>query len=416
MYGYGFDEPAGNFQVNNYSRGGKGSDAVQAEAQDGGGFDNANFNTPPDGVEPRMQMYLGLSGVLHVNAPAGITGDYAAGIASFGALPTAVGVSGDVVLVDDGVGVTSDGCERFANDVNGKIALIDRGTCTFVAKVTNAQHAGAIGVIIANNTGTAPISPGGTANSIKLVTLGVSLPTGNALKEALATETVNVTLKRDISRDGSLDNGVIVHEYGHGVSNRLTGGPSHSACLSNVEQGGEGWSDFFALVLTAKPGETAEQPRPIGTWLFNQPPDGPGIRAFPYSTDTSVNPQTFITIQQTGGEAHAVGAIWAEMLWEVYWNLVDKYGFSSDIYSGQGGNNIALQLVIDGLKLQPCDPSFVEARDAILAADQLDNAGANQCAIWAAFAKRGLGVGAASGSGKKLGDEVASNAVPASCR
>ena len=58
LYGHGFNEAAGNFQTDNFGRGGKGGDPVQAEAQDGGGTDNANFATPGDGREPRMQMYL----------------------------------------------------------------------------------------------------------------------------------------------------------------------------------------------------------------------------------------------------------------------------------------------------------------------------------------------------------------------
>jgi hypothetical protein len=418
MYEYGFDEASGNFQANNYGRGGKGTDYVRAEAQDGGGFDNANFATPPDGVLPQMQMYLGLKGVVTVTAPAAIAGNYAAGIASFGALPTQEGVSGEVALADDGAGATSDGCERIRNDVAGKIALIDRGTCSFVIKVSNAQRAGASAVIIANNVGgDVPVSPGrvnGPGAGIKIVTLGISQNAGTLFKQALAQGAVSATLKQDISRDGSLDNGVIIHEYGHGISNRLTGGPTHTACLQNVEEAGEGWSDYFALVLTAKPGEVGAQARPIGTWLFNQAPDGSGIRPWPYSTDLSVNPSHFTSIQGVS-VPHGVGTVFATMLWDMYWNLVDRYGFDPDLYDGDGGNNMALQLVIDGLKLQPCSPSFVESRDAILQADVLDYGGANQCAIWAAFAKRGLGVSASSGSSKKLGDEVESYALPASC-
>jgi len=52
------------------------------------------------------------------------------------------------------------------------------------------------------------------------------------------------------SRDGSFDNNVIVHEFGHGISIRLTGGPSISDCLFNDEQMGEGWSDWYGLMLT----------------------------------------------------------------------------------------------------------------------------------------------------------------------
>ena len=77
-YQYGFDEPAGNFQTNNYGNGGLGNDAVKAEAQDGSGLNNANFATPPDGSQPRMQMFrwqapvqLALSGALTANYPAG---------------------------------------------------------------------------------------------------------------------------------------------------------------------------------------------------------------------------------------------------------------------------------------------------------------------------------------------------------
>jgi extracellular elastinolytic metalloproteinase len=57
QYQYGFDEASGNFQMNNYGRGGVGNDSVRAEAQDGSGTNNANFSTPPDGSRPRMQMF-----------------------------------------------------------------------------------------------------------------------------------------------------------------------------------------------------------------------------------------------------------------------------------------------------------------------------------------------------------------------
>jgi extracellular elastinolytic metalloproteinase len=84
------------------------------------------------------------------------------------------------------------------------------------------------------------------------------------------------------------------------------------------------------------------------------------------------------------------------MLYEMYWNLVDKHGFTSDLFSAsiKHGNTLAMQLVIDGMKLQPCRPTFTDARDAILLADRQLTDGANECEIWSAFAKRGLGVGA----------------------
>ena len=55
FYLYGFTEAAGNFQENNFGKGGVGNDAVQANAQDGSGYNGANFATPPDGARPRMR-------------------------------------------------------------------------------------------------------------------------------------------------------------------------------------------------------------------------------------------------------------------------------------------------------------------------------------------------------------------------
>lgn len=137
QYRYGFDEEAGNFQLNNYGKGGLGNDAVRAESQDGSGTNNANFLTPPDGSPPRMQMFLW-------NAP-------------------------------------------------------------------------------------------------------------------------------NPDRDGDFDNGIIIHEYGHGISNRLVGGPSNANCLTNRQQPGEGLSDWWSLVYTAKPGDKGTDARGIGTYCGANP-------------------------------------------------------------------------------------------------------------------------------------------------
>jgi len=209
----------------------------------------------------------------------------------------------------------------------------------------------------------------------------------------------------DPIRDGSLDAGLIIHEYGHGITNRLTGGPSNVDCLPTfclatlcvaVESGGmgEGWSDFWTLALTAKAGDTATQARGIATYALGEAPDGPGTRDYPYSTDMSVNPHTYRDVATVTHPPHEIGEIWCSALWDAYWVLVDAYGFDPDFYSGTGGNNLMLQLVMDGLKLQPCEPTFVDARDAILRADLLYQGGANICMLWEAFARRGLGVDA----------------------
>lgn len=416
MYHYGFDETAGNFQENNYGNGGLGSDAVYADALDGSGTNNANFGTPADGFNPRMQMYIFTAQAgLTVNSPAGIAGFYTAAPAGFGATLNSVGITGNIELVDDGSANGSEGCAALTGFTPGNIALIDRGTCEFGVKALNAENAGASAVIVANNNTDDIFSmgPGDSGNQVNIPAVMVSQSNGGLLKSQVTT--VNGTLsKLGVDRDGDMDNGIIIHEYGHGISNRLTGGPSEVECLRNKEQMGEGWSDFFALVMTAQVGDQANDARSMGIFATQRPN---GIRTYPYSRNMVINPHTLANVSDfdygiDGVSPHGVGSIWTAMLWDMYWNLVDKHGFDSDIYQGTGGNNVALQLVIDGLKLQPCSPGFEAGRDAILAADTANNGSANHCEIWTAFAKRGLGEGASSGSRYSLGDETESYDVP----
>jgi len=133
--------------------------------------------------------------------------------------------------------------------------------------------------------------------------------------------------------------------------------------------------------------------------------NGPGIRPTAYSTNTSVNPATYDSIE-TLAVPHGVGYVWNTMLWEVYWNLIDKHGYNPDLYdeTGGGGNVLTVQLVMDGMKFQACDPGFVDGRDAILAADQALTDGDNQCEIWAGFSKRGLGFSAIQGTSASRAD------------
>jgi Zn-dependent metalloprotease len=136
---------------------------------------------------------------LRINSPSSIAGTYAAGGAAFGPALTTVGLTGNVVLVNDGVAggtnTTSDGCDvPFVNagDVSGNIALVDRGTCGFAVKVKNAQNAGAVGVIVANNVA-GVLSMGGADPTITIPSLLVSLATGNLIKAQLGGG-VNATL------------------------------------------------------------------------------------------------------------------------------------------------------------------------------------------------------------------------------
>ncbi|KXN65269.1 peptidase M36, partial [Conidiobolus coronatus NRRL 28638] len=147
-YAHGFNEVSGNFQQNNFGKGGKQGDAVLAAAQDGGGVNNAHFGTPPDGQQPRMQMYV------------------------------------------------------------------------------------------------------------------------------WTTTTPN--------RDGDFDNSIITHEYTHGLSTRLTGGPANSNCLNGKESVGmgEGWGDAMANILRTRKEHTRNTDFNIGSYIYK----GKTIRSYPYST------------------------------------------------------------------------------------------------------------------------------------
>ncbi|KAM5435825.1 Extracellular metalloproteinase 4 [Microsporum ferrugineum] len=283
LYILGFNEKAGNFQVNNWGKGGKGNDFTILNTQDGSGVNNANFATPPDGQPGRMRMYV----------------------------------------------------------------------------------------------------------------WDTSTP----------------------YRDGSFEAGIVIHEYTHGVSNRLTGGPANSRCLSSLESGGmgEGWSDFFATVVHLKERDTRNKNYTIGAWASGR--QG-GIRKYPYSTDLHTNPLMYVDAD--GLESvHAIGTIWCTILNEVLWNLIERHGMGNvnkikpTFKDGvpTDGRNLAMKLVLDGMALQPCLPNFVQARDAIIDADMNLTKGANRCELWKAFAKRGLGVGAAYNPEKRVG----SSRVPGGC-
>lgn len=416
-YRYGFDEISGNFQLNNYGKGGAGSDFVNADAQDGSGTNNANFATPPDGSNGRMQMYLWFSGVTAqprfiVTNPLTIAKAYTFALANFGPRLSKDVVQADVALVDDGSGKPQKGCTTLINasEINGKFALVERGYCSFMQKALMAQNAGAIGMILYDTSTKTPFNMT-VDNTIKtpivITSVMISKADGAALIAKLA-EDVNVKIYDSslvgVKRyDADFDNGVMAHEFGHGISTRLTCGPANSDGLKNQEQMGEGWSDFFSLAFTVQPGDLGTKARGIGTYVKGQTTTGVGIRTHRYSTDMTVNPHTYNSIKSET-IPHGVGSVWCAMLWDLYWMMVDRYGMDNNIASGTGGNNKTIQLVIDGLKLQKCSPGFIDARNAILKADSLNNQGKNVDLIWNAFAKRGLGFSAKQGSSSSRGD------------
>jgi len=423
----GFDEQAGNFQQSNYGTGGFGGDYVIAKASaafDVGERNNADFATPPDGGNGQMRMFLwdNPSGNLEINEPevlAGLISDV--GTADFGPpVPTQTQepITGKVAIaLDFSAQNNTTICSEVANPdkIAGNIALIDRGLCDFTDKAFNAQEAGAIAVIICNIVGgggsdgsqsmlmgSDPDNPNTAA--VNITTVSLSKPQCDRIRASILSDIdVNITIQQTPPNgpdflDGSFDNGIIAHEYGHGISNRLVGGPSLAGCMSSDEQAGEGISDYFSLILTVEEGDTGADSRGIGNFATAQGTEGPGIRRYPYSTDMNINPQTYDDIKTSTG-VHALGEIWAVTLWEIHWAFIERYGLDMSWDDVESGNFQAAQLAIEGMKMSPCNPSFIEARDAILQADSLLNDAANSDILWTAFAKRGLGYLATDGAG-----------------
>ncbi|KAJ3214080.1 hypothetical protein HDU67_002080 [Dinochytrium kinnereticum] len=201
MYRYGFTESAGNFQVNNFGKGGKGNGRVNANVQSSKGFNNANFFSPPDGQSGTMNLFL----------------------------------------------------------------------FTF----------------------TTP------------------------------------------RRDGAMDNGLTIHELTHGMTNRLTGGSGNANCLQTPQSRGlgEGWSDTVAWWSSMDSTMTRQTNRVIGAYVFNNPTIG--ARAVPYSTSLTTSPRRYSNLLADPTNIYLGGEIWSTMLYEVYWNMVDKSGrFERDLLRG----------------------------------------------------------------------------------
>jgi extracellular elastinolytic metalloproteinase len=289
LWALGFNEQSGNFQQDNFGRGGLGNDRVLAEGQDFSETNNANFDTPPDGTSGRMQMFI--------------------------------------------------------------------------------------------FTGPTP------------------------------------------DRTSGLDQEIVIHELTHGTSNRLH---ANATGLSSVMSRGmgEGWSDFFARSLLSGPDEDPNGVYAVGAYstlrMVGVVPEYTdnyfyGIRRFPYAVRSTVgpngkpyNPLTFADIDgaqidltdgayprgplgsTTAFQVHNIGEVWCMALLEVRARLIDRMGWAA-------GNQRMMQLVVDGMKLDPAEPTLVNGRDSILAASAASGGGPEEERdIWAGFATRGLGASASA--------------------
>ncbi|MFP2933424.1 myxosortase-dependent M36 family metallopeptidase, partial [Pyxidicoccus sp. 3LG] len=420
-YDAGFDEAAGNAQADNYGRGGVGGDPVLAQAQDYSGFNNANMATPADGASPRMQMYLFTGTVdarLTVSAPEELAHDFMASHAAFG--PRIFSATGQVVQARDasvaGSPSATDACSALTNaaEVAGKLALVDRGTCNFDLKVLNAQAAGALGVIVVNTSGGSLLPMGGGESTTPTIgAIMIGNVEGNLLKARLASGVQAAIRSRPVAElDGTIDNGIVAHEWGHYISNRLV----HDGSGLGNNQGrsmGEGWADFHALLMTVRPEDASVASNPDWTGTFapaeyatrNLGPDSAyfGIRRLPYSVDFTKNPLTFKHITNgtplpsgvpyafgadglNNAEVHNAGEVWATMLWECYVSLLRAHPFAE-------AQQRMKSYLVASYRLTPASPTFLEARDALLAVVYAADPEDFQ-RFAGAFARRGAGVGA----------------------
>ena len=180
---------------------------------------------------------------LSVSTPASVAGKYEVGSASFGPALSYPGMSGELMpVVDQANGVTGLACTPLsavnALAIKGRIALVDRGTCTFSIKVKNVQAAGALAVLVADNAaGSPPSGLGGTDPSIIIPAVRITINDGAKLKDALKSR----------SRTHS---GVFVN-LGVDMSMRAGADPSGRALLftPNPYQGGSSVSHFDTIAF-----------------------------------------------------------------------------------------------------------------------------------------------------------------------
>ena len=218
-------------------------------------------------------------------------------------------------------------------------------------------------------------------------------------------------------RTSGIDHDVLIHELTHGTSNRLHANASGLATTMSGGMG-EGWGDFYGRSLLSTADEDVNGVYAMGGWVTQNIVAGfndnyyYGIRRFPYAVKTNVgpngkphNPLTLADIDPaqinltdgafprgpigsgTAFQVHNIGEVWCMTLLEMRARLITRLGHAV-------GNQKSLQLVTDGMKLDPASPTLVEGRNSILAANCASGTSADELDIWQGFATRGLGAGA----------------------
>jgi hypothetical protein len=450
FYDYGFNEASLNAQTNNFGRGGLQNDPINAEGQDMGNLDNANMNTPADGARPRMQMYIfqaqGTGPVanppgaapstndgrfVQVQSPPSVATVLPTGTVQFGQQP--FDLTNDVVLANPPAA-----CAALTNAaaINGKFVLVERQAtggpvCSLTDKIARAQNAGAVGFILINSQST----PTTTVSFLGFITTGaLGVPANGPVTMAISTITwnqalplktelavpnvVTLRIKRNVDRDGTIDTQIMMHEWGHYLTNRIIG---NSLGLINQQGGGmgEGWGDWTALLFTVREDDILVPSNANWNGIYSlasyvltggNTSQGAyfGIRRYPQSTDMTKHPLTLrhvvtgeplppgiptVPKSPDNAQVHNIGEVWSVALWECYASLLrDTQGPTPRLTFAQARDRMNTYYIA-ALKMTPLRPTLLEARDAVLAAAYATDA-VDYANFWTAYAKRGYGINA----------------------
>ena len=368
LYAAGFTEAAGNFQENNFGARQGDSDSVNAEAQDGGGIDNANFATPPDGVNPRMQMYLWTGLGTHqvvVHAAGGDVTYLAAGCA--------VGRPARHDRRDRDAGRRRRRHRARERRLRRRWSATTpaRSWSPTVAPATSpprprtSRTPAASGIIVANNNGSAPFTMGGADASVTIPGVMVSQADGAAIKAAAGTSTTikladvaaadarrRRRLRRRVARVRSRPDLADDRQDERSARRRHRRGHGATCCRSSPTR---------TTASASTPPATRSGSAACRTTSTTAPTATSSVRR--------CTPTARCTARSGGG--------------------------CSQHYQAAGiDKSVLLADLVDGMNYTPREPAFEDMRDGIL--DGLAASGNDErsCMVWDAFAEYGVGVGA----------------------
>lgn len=418
FYVAGFDEQAGNGQQNNFGRGGLDGDAPLIEIHDFSGRNNANMATPSDGGTPRLQVMpwnsRQIASLSHISS----NEEWPVVAAEFGR--TAFTLQDSVSLPSS----EEDGCAPFPLSQASIVLLRPVTSCSTIDQARHAAQAGASAVLFDTTaeTGYPSLTDDG-AGDPDIAVLGLRKADGEALRQRIAGQSAEVAMSLQTLPEpvAAMDATLIAHEYGHFISNRLI---ADGTGLTNLQGRslGEGWADFHALLwLTqAADAQVASNADFSGSYAVMTYAAGGmqpaysrdaayfGIRRFPYSTDPVRNPLRFRHIirgealpefaprspqalSSDNAQVHNAGEVWASMLWDCYAALLRDTQVPMPRRDFNATQRQMTEYLLGAYSLTPPQPTYMEARDALLAVIAASDARDLQL-CGTAFAQRGAGL------------------------